>query len=243
MTVSIDTLRRTLAIVQLSADAIRAISTEAETIGDTLRTTKATAQIEADTLLFIISSRTWNAEGIMRYLPPYYQESRVMRAIAEAQGREIGKFWATLDEILRQFFVETATDWGLSLWEQMLGLPDYTGNPLEQRRSRIISKLRGYGTATVELIKSITESYVYGTAEVIEHPEVYSFTIKFVDLRGTPPNLDDLKAIIEEIKPAHLAVEYQFSYTVWGELNSWGKTWGELNTLGLTWGDLMTWRP
>lgn len=184
-----------------------------------------------------------NAEKIMQYLPPYYRESRVMRAIADAQGSEVGAFWTTLENILKQFYVETASDWGLDLWERMLGLTSFSGKPLDQRRSRIISKLRGYGTVTVSLIKNVAESYVYGTVDVAEDPAAYSFTVKFVDPRGVPPNLDDVKAAIEEIKPAHLAVEYQFTYTVWGELNTWAKTWGDLNALGLTWDALMTWRP
>jgi len=166
-----------------------------------------------------------------------------MQAIAEAQGSEVNSLYATLDEILKQFYVETATEWGLDLWEQMLGLTSYAGKPLDQRRSRIISKLRGYGTVTVSLIKNVAESYVYGTVEVTEDPAAYSFTVKFVDPRGIPPNLDDVKAAIEEIKPAHLAIEYQFTYTVWSELNTWSETWGNLNALELTWNALMTWRP
>lgn len=177
------------------------------------------------------------------YGPEYFRSDRTFLALLQAEGGEFDQIRASMNDILAQFYVETATDWGLDLWEQMLGLTSYAGKPLDQRRSRIISKLRGMGTVTVHLIKNVAESYVYGTVEVTEHPELYSFTIKFVDPIGIPPNLDDLKEAIEEIKPAHLAVEYQFTYTVWGELTNWGKTWGELNTLGLTWGDLMTWRP
>lgn len=183
------------------------------------------------------------AERIMQYLPHYYEKSRVMRAVAEAQGKEIVSLWTTLDEILKQFFVETATEWGLDLWEQMLGLKSYSGKPLDHRRSRIISKLRGIGTVTVNMIKNVAESYVYGTVEIIQHPERYTFTIKFIDQRGIPLNLDDVKAAIEEIKPAHLAVEYEFTYTVWGELDDWKTTWGELNTKGVTWEQLKTWEP
>ncbi|MNJ78365.1 hypothetical protein D3C77_761030 [compost metagenome] len=43
-------------------------------------------------------------------------------------------------------------------------------------------------------------------------PAEWSFTIKFIDTLGIPPNLDDLKAVIEEVKPAHMKVEYEFSY-------------------------------
>lgn len=184
-----------------------------------------------------------NAERIMQYLPYYYQGSRVIRAIAEAQGSEVGEFWITLDDILKQFYVETASDWGLDLWEQMLDLTSFSGKPLDQRRSRIISKIRGMGTMTVSLIKNVAESYVYGTVEVTENPAAYSFTVKFVDPRGIPPNLDDLRAAIEGIKPAHLAVQYEFTYTVWGELFNWEVTWGDLNAMELTWEDLTTWRP
>ncbi len=174
----------------------------------------------------------------MQYLPPYYQESRVMRAIAEAQGTEVASLWATLDDILKQFYVETATEWGLDLWEQMLGLSSYAGKPLEHRRSRIISKLRGYGTVTVSLIKNVAESYVYGTVDVIDHPELYSFTIKFVDPRGIPPNLDDVKTAIEEIKPAHLGVEYEFTYLIWDELDGLNTTWDQLDAHSYTWDEL-----
>lgn len=183
------------------------------------------------------------ADIMKSYGPEHFKTDKVFSAILEGEGEEFGQIRTSIDDILKQFFVETATEWGLDLWEQMLGLTSYAGKPLDQRRSRIISKLRGMGTVTVSLIKNVAESYVYGTVEVIESPATYSFTIKFVDPGGVPPNLDDLKAAIEEIKPAHLGVEYQFTYTVWGELNTWGKTWGDLNTLGLTWEQIKTWRP
>jgi len=48
--------------------------------------------------------------------------SYIMRSVWDAQGHEIDRLNDTLDEILEQFFVDTAT-WGLELWEQFLGLP------------------------------------------------------------------------------------------------------------------------
>ncbi|MEW8957777.1 MAG: YmfQ family protein [Moorella sp. (in: firmicutes)] len=183
------------------------------------------------------------ADAMKSYLPTYERKSQVIGSILGAVGPEVDQIYTSIDDILKQFYVETATETGLDLWEKMLGLSSYAGKPLDQRRSRIISKLRGMGTVTVHLIKNVAESYVYGTVEVTENPAAYSFTVKFVDPRGIPPNLDDLRAAIEDIKPAHLAVQYEFTYTVWGELNTWGKTWGDLNTLGLTWEQLKTWRP
>lgn len=183
-----------------------------------------------------------SADNMKSYLPDYLRGSQVVLSILNAQGVEIDQLKAGVYDVLSQFYVETAT-WGLELWEEMIGLKSYAGKPLDQRRSRIISKLRGMGTVTVSLIKNVAESYIYGTVEVMEHPEAYSFTVKFIDTRGIPPNLDDVKAAIEEIKPAHLAVDYQFTYTTYGEIKGWGLTYGQTKALGLTYGQLKTYRP
>jgi len=164
------------------------------------------------------------------FLPSLYDSSRVMRSIIQSQGIEVDRLYQALDETLNQYFVNTAT-WGLAIWEYELGIETDEKKPIAQRRSVIISKIRGIGSVTVQLIKSVAESYDGGKVDVtVDHPN-YTFTIKFVDTKGIPPNLDDLKAAIEEIKPAHMAVEYKFTYNTWAQVKT--KTWGQLRTL--TW--------
>ncbi|WP_256758751.1 YmfQ family protein [Cohnella sp. WQ 127256] len=172
---------------------------------------------------------------MMTYLPDYYATSRVMSSNMDAQGTELDKLWQAMDETLEQYFVSTAT-WGLELWEKELGISVDISKPTEQRRSVILSKLRGIGTVTVSLIKSVAEAYDGGTVEVTVQPETYKFNVKFIDTLGVPPNLDDLKAVIEDIKPAHLAVEYSFTYTPWGELKQ--TSWDSLSSF--TWEEVMT---
>jgi hypothetical protein len=83
-------------------------------------------------------------------------------------------------------------------------------------------------------MKNVSESFTNGEVDIIENNPAYSFTVKFVGSKGIPPNIDDLKAAIEEIKPAHLAVQYEFSYTLWSEVKN--ITWGTVKTG--TWGQL-----
>ncbi len=111
---------------------------------------------------------------------------------------------------------------------------------MAERRAVIKSKQRGYGTVTVSLIKNVAESYANGTVEVTEQFELYQFTISFIDTRGIPPNLDDLKEVIEKIKPAHLAVIYTFTYLNWDELDAKNLTWDELDAKNLTWDEFET---
>ncbi|AWB45315.1 phage portal protein [Paenibacillus sp. CAA11] len=148
---------------------------------------------------------------LMSYLPAYYETSRVIKADMQSKGMEMDLFYLALSETLQQFFVRTAT-WGLERWERELGIVTEPLKPLEQRRSVVESKLRGAGRFTGRLVKNVAEAYDGGAVDVSFRPEAWSFTVKFVDTLGLPPNIDDLKAAIEEIKPAHMAVEYEFRY-------------------------------
>lgn len=148
---------------------------------------------------------------LFSYLPAYYESSRIMQTDMNTKGTELDSLFGTLDEILQQFFVQTAT-WGLDRWEYELGIQNDWQKPIEQRRAVVESKLRGSGKFSGRLVKNVAEAYDGGKVNVTFQPQEWSFTVEFIDTVGIPPNLDDLKAIIDEIKPAHMKVEYEFNY-------------------------------
>lgn len=150
-------------------------------------------------------------QELFSYLPHYYEMSRIMRADAETKGQEMDLLHQALEETLDQFFVRTAT-WGLDIWERELDIAVDPVKPIEQRRSMVESKLRGGGVFSGKMVRNVAAAYERGTVDVTFWPEEWAFTIHFVDTIGLPPNLDDLKDAIEAIKPAHMAVEYEFSY-------------------------------
>ncbi len=155
--------------------------------------------------------RSVRGRELFSYLPAYYEISRVMQADMDAKGSELDALYFALDETLAQFFVRTST-WALDRWENELGIPADLKKPLEQRRSVVESKLRGSGKFSGRLVKNVAEAYDGGTVNVTFQHTEWGFTVKFIDTIGIPPNLEDLKAAIEEIKPAHLSVEYEFRY-------------------------------
>ncbi|AYO30796.1 DUF2313 domain-containing protein [Biomaibacter acetigenes] len=174
---------------------------------------------------------------MLGYLPSYYETSRVMKSILQVEGTEFDKLRQALDETLNQFFVRTAT-WGLNTWEEELGLPITPDQSESERRDKIISRLRGYGTATISVVKQVTESYDKGAIDVVEDHAAYTITIQFVDTTGVPPNLDDLKAAVRAVVPAHLEIKYEFNYFIWDELDKKLWTWDQLDALNLTWSEL-----
>lgn len=117
-----------------------------------------------------------------------------------------------------QLTISTATT-GLARHERILGLPTNSEALLVDRRSRIVAKLLGQGTVTPELLRHVAASFSNGEVEIVEHPEAYRFNVKFVGTLGTPPNMADLSAALEEIKPAHLAYRYLYRYLLIREIH------------------------
>lgn len=170
---------------------------------------------------------------LMRMIPEYYRNSRVMKAIQSVDAAELGQLRFALDETLKQFFVDSAT-WGLDGWEKELGLSTDSASPSARRRELIRAKLRGTGTTTKRMIIEAAASFSGGEVEVIEYPEENRFEVKFVGVKGIPSNMAGFIRMLEDIKPAHLAYSFRYSYSTWANLMllTWSeagvKTWDEL---------------
>jgi len=167
---------------------------------------------------------------LINYLPLFYRKIEQMKVIQGTLSIEVSKMKCIEKDVFMQGFVETAT-WGLKFFEEELGLPIEPNLSYEQRREMIKAKLRGTGTTTIKLIKNVAIAYSNGEVEVTEHNEHYYFEIKFIGTRGIPANMVGLKSILEEIKPAHLGINYVFTFATWGEVKK--RRWGEIKKL--TW--------
>jgi uncharacterized protein YmfQ (DUF2313 family) len=161
-------------------------------------------------------------------MPKYYKTSKVIDNINNSNSIELTAFNDELNNILNQFFVDTA-DYTLERWEKELGIEVNNNYDINFRRSRIKSKLRGQGTVTVSLIKNISESFSNGEVDVIEDNANYNFTIKFISILGIPPNMDDLQKAVEDIKPAHLGFIFAYTYNTYNTIS--GHTHDELAVL------------
>ena len=158
-------------------------------------------------------------------LPEFYR-SVPFGELERVLGDALSKAGADLDLTLEQLWPASASGWGLALWENAYGIPIDITKDEEFRRTRIISKLRGQGTPTVELIQAVAASFSNGAVDVVEHNDEFYFVIKFVSTMGVPPNIDDLTAAIREIKPAHLDFSYQYLFRTHAMLTPF--THGEL---------------
>jgi len=314
-----------------------------------------------------------SVKDIIRRLPNPVKAGPNLEKLIEIISAQLNKLLDTVEQVREQREIGKAT-FSLSRWERDLGITPPAGQPDEERRSVILAKLRGIGTVTRDMIKTVAESFVNGEVEVIEYainkippftdsawmlhenvvidgpytamlhatgpdqeshiilqlqknttytlsfgasgntsmgmgitsdiqvsvtsadggktfipygggpmtfntggndevrisfrnapgftgvatirnPQLehgvnptdflpqkpYTVGIKFVSQLGIPPNLEDIQRAIREILPAHLAVEFIFSYITFGELEERGLKFGDIESAGLTFGELQSW--
>jgi hypothetical protein len=160
-----------------------------------------------------------------------------MRVIFQSIGEELDDAREAIRAVFKQFYVDTADEWGIKIWERELELPPGDLETVDERRQRIKARLRGNGTATIKAIKAAAEAYDKGSIDVAVDYSQYT-VIRFVDTTGVPSNLEDLKLIVREMVPAHLALSYEQNYFLWDDLDGLNITWDEFDALDLSWDEL-----
>ncbi|MBY6789198.1 YmfQ family protein [Clostridium botulinum] len=140
------------------------------------------------------------------YVPSFLSGDKILSKVYEEQQKQVDSTNADIQDLINQCFIETAT-WGLDTWEKELGIQNNINYSYAIRRSRILAKLKGQGTTTIEAIKNICKSFVEDV-EVIEHNQEYYFEINLLSHKGFPSGFDTLYDSIREVKPSHLGVNY-----------------------------------
>jgi hypothetical protein len=166
---------------------------------------------------------------IKKELPRYYDDIKDFQELTKAGAKILADLDNTLVDVVNQLFIETAT-WGLARWEKIFGILTDESKPIDQRRSVLKSKTRGAGVTTKALVEEVAESWYNGDIDVIEQPE--SIGIKFNSNFGIPSNLTDVQKALREIIPAHLMIEYLFTYLLIKDIHN-VKTLAEMEQLTL----------
>ena len=171
---------------------------------------------------------------LFQIVPEFISQKSEMHALYDAQGYEVGYMEHSLEDTINQCFVVSAT-WGLEHWEKMLGIETNLQLSFEQRREVIIAKICGQGTTTMEMIKNTAAVFSGGDVDVLEDNAHSRFIVRFVGTKGIPRNIRGFIEMLEEIKPAHLAYEFEYRYTVWNWLKQ-NYTWNSLQKI--SWDEL-----
>jgi hypothetical protein len=153
---------------------------------------------------------------LIDYLPLVLRKDKVIQGIINSSNKQFDIRNTNIEDVKNQLNIETAT-WGLEIYEKGLKIQTDLRKSLNERRAVIKSRLRGSGKIGQLQIKLVADSYTNGNVIVSFNGHI---VVKFTSVRGIPSNLDDLKVVLEDVRPAHLRIDYEFSYLLIKEINN-----------------------
>ena len=158
-------------------------------------------------------------------LPPHVTEIQEMKRLLMAEQPELEAVETAVDELLKEFSVTTFTERTAQLWEKLVGLSPAPAWRIERRRERVRGRLLANTSTSVGTLKAVVESLAGTAVEIVEEPDAYRARIRFVGSYGISPYIDDVKAEVEQIRPFHVRILYEFIYWMWQQLAA--LTWTE----------------
>ena len=148
-----------------------------------------------------------NVCNIGKYLPAFVQSDQELAGLLQTESAEHNTQRLQLKDILDQFFVKTAT-WSLDEYEKILDIVPDAGDTYERRRNRILVKLSGRQTSTVDFMSRLISRYIDGAGgHIEEHNKKNTFSVVIEGLIEDKKGMDEA---IETFKPAHLRYDYLF---------------------------------
>lgn len=143
---------------------------------------------------------------LVSYLPPYMQTYNEPVAALEAENPEFILIWTATDRVLKNRFIETADEYGISRYEKMLGIHPSSDDTLESRRSRVRSKWFNKIPYTLKVLLQKLEVLCDTDFTLTDNfSEGYTLTLLTdLELYG---QVEELERIINTMTPCNIVFE------------------------------------
>jgi hypothetical protein len=179
---------------------------------------------------------------LAKRLDPRLDAIDLFHDLTEAESTELALLDTERADLETTMTISGASGDYLKRLEAAFGIPTDPDKPTAARVSVVLSRLRGSGTTTPEMVRILARSFEYGDISIDETTTPYTVQIGFESIYGIPADMSDFKAALDMIKPAHIALEYVYKYNTWNNFEAFGYTWDQWDALGLTWDEASTYR-
>ena len=139
--------------------------------------------------------------NLASYLPSFLAEFKENIALLDAENPEFEFLWKSFDRILKHEYISTADEYGLSRFEDIVGIKPLPDDTLESRRSRVLSRWFNHIPLTLKGLKK--------RLALICGEQGYSVTIKdYIITISVYTRFDsqkeELKQLINDVIPANM---------------------------------------
>lgn len=150
-----------------------------------------------------------------------------------ALGQGLDAVSGQLEYTEREALAATAEDQGLSRRESLFRRRPAAFTPAE-RRAAIAALLQIDGDSLTPGAINRTMGGCGVKARALEMGDG-KLRVIFPEVAGVPPEFEQIRAIILEILPCHLEVEFYFRYLTWAECEQAEYTWADVEAAEHTW--------
>lgn len=172
-----------------------------------------------------------NNEKLISIIHKMFRKDPYILALFESWGITLDELESKLRLLSQEYLFSTMSNKRIKELEKELAYKTMS-NTLEGKRTEIEARWKMSGKCDVELLQTIANSWRNGVIKVSFIDA--TIEIKFVSLVGIPDDLNTLKFMIDEAKPAHLPINFSLMYRTWGMLPP--RTWGQIGAF--TWKEL-----
>lgn len=152
--------------------------------------------------------RSPEAEMFLRSVTEgFYNRSYLGLWIFEVIGREWDEMALWSRDIRNEIYVQTCT-WSIGIWEWVYGFEPGEGMTLEERRQRIMSKVRGVRPINPEVMRRGIATVSGADVGLKDFSRPYSFSVT-LNVTKKPIPMERVQQFIYNTKPAHLAVSVE----------------------------------
>lgn len=168
------------------------------------------------------------------YLPPFMQKYKEPIAALKAENPEFNKIWEEAEKVMRNYFICTADEYGISRYEKLLDIKSSSASTLEFRRGAVTSKWNPQIPLTMNGLKSKLE-LLCGSEEgfvVTYDNDHYALSVKLAltkkEMRA------EAESLVKSLTPENLQLDIDLLYNTYDFLTAY--KYGELEVF--TYGQL-----
>jgi hypothetical protein len=157
-------------------------------------------------------------DNLIKHLHRLYRNDPWVQQMFNSAGITLDNIEDTIEELKKQYWFDTMTDFGIKELESMLNFKTDPTASIEDRRSQLEARWKSNGKCDIYLLQAICDSWKNGDIDV--QFVNGNIQIKFVGETGVPNDLEGLEKALDEVKPAHLILIYSFRYLLIKEIDN-----------------------
>lgn len=159
---------------------------------------------------------------LIDYLPPILKDIYEFQLLCGSGDAELAELKKHIDDSIKEMFVYTAENEGLTRLEKILNITVSTDDDIDYRRFRILTKLNG---SERNLIKKI-QIIVGDDFDIDYYWSEYRLSVK-LPLKNKK-YLDAVKQMLDDTVPLNLIIDAVLKYNTYGMIKTKKLTYGAL---------------